>query len=81
MILAGSLTEGAGWSQQWWLIDPFSMSLELVFRIFGAPGSGGENDLAYPEISTVAVLGSCIAWTVGGLGVVAWRYSRLVIAR
>ena len=46
-----------------------------------APGSGGENDLGFPEISPVAVLGSCVAWTVGGLGVVAWRYSRLVIAR
>lgn len=80
-ILAGALTEGAGWSEYWHVIDPFSMSLELVFRIFGAAGSGGENDLAFPEISTAAVLGSCIAWTVGGLGVVVWRYSRLVIAR
>ncbi len=80
-VLAGSLTEGAGWSQQWFLIDPFSMSLELVFRIFGATAGGGDGDLAFPEISTIAVLGSCIAWTVGGLGVVAWRYSRLVIAR
>ncbi len=80
-ILAGALTEAADWSEYWHLIDPFSMSLELVFRIFGAPGSGGENDLAFPEISTVAVLGSCVAWTVGGLAVVAWRYSRLVIAR
>ncbi len=80
--LAAALTEGAEWSEYWHLIDPFSMSRELVFRIFGAPGSGGgENNLAFPDISTAAVLGSCVAWTVGGLAVVAWRYSRMVIAR
>jgi len=74
-ILAASLVEGAGWSENIWFIDPFSMSLELVFRIFGS-------DLgAFPDLPTAGVLASCIAWTAGGLAVVAWRYSRLVIAR
>ncbi len=77
-ILAAALVDGAGWSQNFRAIDPFTMSIELVFRIFGTTAS---SDSAVPEMDTSAVLGSCVAWTAGGLGVVAWRYSRLVIAR
>ncbi len=73
--LAGALVEGAGWSENIWLIDPFSMSFELVHRIFGSAEGG------FPELATGAVLASCVLWTAGGLGVVAWKYSRLVIAR
>ena len=50
------------------------MPFELVFRIFGDPGN-------FPAVSTAAVIGVNLAWTVGGFSVVAWRYSRLVIAR
>ncbi len=73
--LAGALVEGAGWSENIWLIDPFSMSFELVFRIFGSDQGG------FPDLATWAVLASCAIWTAGGLGVVAWRYSAMVIAR
>ena len=74
-ILAGALVEGAGWPENIWFIDPFSMSQELVFRIFGS------GDGVFPELSTAGVLASCVAWTAGGLTVVGWKYSRLVIAR
>jgi ABC-2 type transport system permease protein len=73
--LSAALVEGADWSRNVYLIDPLSMSLELVYRIFGSDNS------EFSDLSTAAVLGSNIAWTVGGLAVVAWRYSRLVIAR
>lgn len=73
-ILAGALVDGAGLSENWRLIDVFSMPFELVFRIFGDEGN-------FPAVSTVAVIAVNVAWTLGGLGIVAWRYSRLVIAR
>jgi len=73
-MLAGALVEGGGMSDNWYLLDVFSMPFELVFRIFGDTGS-------FPTVSTVAVVAVNAAWTVGGLAVVAWRYSRLVIAR
>jgi ABC-2 type transport system permease protein len=73
-ILASALVEGAELSANWRLLDVFSMPFELVFRIFGDAGN-------FPEVSTVAVIAVNVAWTLGGLAVVAWRYSRLVIAR
>lgn len=73
-ILAGALVDGAELSENWRLIDVFSMPFELVFRIFGEPGN-------FPAVSTAAVIGVNLAWTIAGFGVVAWRYSRLVIAR
>lgn len=73
-ILAGALVEGAGLSENWRLIDVFSMPFELVFRIFGDAGN-------FPAVSTAAVIGVNVLWTVLGCAVVAWRYSRLVVAR
>ena len=72
--VASALVEGAELSPNWRLIDVFSMPFELVYRIFGEPGN-------FPELSTLNVVLVNAAWTVGGLAVVAWRYSRLVIAR
>ena len=68
------LVEGAELSPNWRLIDVFSMPFELVYRIFGEPGN-------FPELSTVNVVAVNAAWTIGGLAVVGWRYSRLVVAR
>jgi len=79
-ILAAALIDGAGWSENIRAIDPFTMSLELVYRIFGESARDIDGS-PFPDLSTGVVLGACVAWTVGGLGVVAWRYSRLVIAR
>jgi ABC-2 type transport system permease protein len=73
-ILAAALVEGADLSPYWRLISVFSMPFELVSRIYGEPG-------AFPELSTLSVVAANVAWTVGGLAVVAWRYSKLVIAR
>ena len=73
-VLAAAFVEGAELSPYWRLIDVFSMPFELVFRIFGQPGN-------FPELSTISVLAVNLVWTVGGLAVVAWRYSRIVIAR
>jgi len=73
-ILAAALVEGAELSPLFRLIDISTMPFELVFRIFGQPGS-------FPELSTWSVVASNIAWTVGGIAVVWWRYSKLVIAR
>lgn len=72
--VASALVEGAELSPNWRLIDVFSMPFELVFRIFGDPGN-------FPELSTVNVLAVNLAWTIGGIVVVVWRYSRLVVAR
>jgi ABC-2 type transport system permease protein len=73
-ILAAALVEGAGLSPYWRLISVFSMPFELVARVYGEPGQ-------FPELSTVSIVAVNVAWTAGGLAVVAWRYSRLVIAR
>ncbi|HSL75115.1 MAG TPA: ABC transporter permease subunit [Ilumatobacteraceae bacterium] len=73
-ILAAALVEGADLSPSLRLIDISTMPFELVFRIFGQPGN-------FPELSTWSVVASNVAWTVGGIAVVWWRYSKLVIAR
>lgn len=72
--VASALVDGAGLSPNWRLIDVFSMPFELVFRIFGEPGN-------FPEVSTVSVVAVNLAWMLGGIAVVVWRYSRLVVAR
>ncbi len=72
--VASALVEGAELSSNWRLIDVFSMPFELVYRVFGQPGN-------FPELSTISVVGVNVAWTVAGLAIVAWRYSRLVVAR
>ena len=73
-ILSAALVEGADLSPSFRLIDISTMPFELVFRIFGDLGN-------FPELSTWSVLASNLVWTLGGLAVVWWRYSRLVIAR
>lgn len=72
--LAGALVDGAGYSPYWRVIDVFSMPFELVYRIYGQPGN-------FPEVATWAVGAANLVVTVAGLGVVVWRYRRLVIAR
>jgi ABC-2 type transport system permease protein len=73
-ILSAALVDGADLSPYWRLIDISTMPFELVFRIFGQPGN-------FPEIDTWAVLASNLVWTLGGIAIVWWRYSKLVIAR
>jgi ABC-2 type transport system permease protein len=72
--VASALVEGADLSPNWRLIDVFSMPFELVYRVFGERGN-------FPELSTINVVLVNLSWIVGGLAVVAWRYSRLVVAR
>lgn len=73
-ILAAALVEAADLSRYWRVIDISSMPFELVFRIFDQPGN-------FPELSTWSVLASNLVWTLGGIAIVWWRYSKLVIAR
>jgi len=73
-ILASALVDGADLSPYWRVIDISTMPFELVFRIFGDPGN-------FPELATWAVLASNVVWTVGGVTIAWWRYSKLVIAR
>lgn len=73
-ILASALVDGADLSPYWRVIDISTMPFELVFRIFGDPGN-------FPELATWVVLASNVVWTVGGVTIVWWRYSKLVIAR
>jgi ABC-2 type transport system permease protein len=73
-ILAAALVDGAGLSPSWRLIDISTVPFELVFRIFDQPGN-------FPELSTWSVLLSNAVWTFGGIAIVWWRYSKLVIAR
>ncbi len=72
--VASALVDGAELTPNWRLIDVFSMPFELVYRVFGEPGN-------FPELSTLNVGLVNLAWVVGGLAVVAWRYSRLVVSR
>ncbi|WP_040494928.1 ABC transporter permease [Ilumatobacter nonamiensis] len=72
--VAGALVDGADLSPYWRLIDVFSMPFELVYRIFGEPGN-------FPELSTLSILAVNLAWTLGSIAIVVWRYSRLVVAR
>jgi ABC-2 type transport system permease protein len=72
--VASALVDGAELSPSWRLIDVFSMPFELVFRIYGEPGN-------FPEVSTANILLANAAWTIGGLLVVAVKYSRMVVAR
>jgi ABC-2 type transport system permease protein len=72
--LAAALVEGADLSPYWRLLDLYSMPFELVYRIFGQPGN-------FPEVSTLSVVAVNLAWTIGGLAIVWWQYSRLVISR
>lgn len=73
--LAAALVDGAGLSPNWRLIDVFSMPFELVYRVFG------ESDSQFSELSTLNVVAVNLAWIIASLAVVAWRYSRLVVAR
>jgi len=73
-VLAAALVEGAELSPYWRVIDISSMPFELVFRIFDQPGN-------FPELATWSVLASNLVWTIGGIAIVWWRYSKLVIAR
>jgi ABC-2 type transport system permease protein len=73
-ILTGALVEGAGAPSFVWLLNISLMPFELVFRIFGQEGS-------VPEVATWAVVAGNLGWTVGGIAIVWWRYSKLVIAR
>jgi ABC-2 type transport system permease protein len=73
-ILATALVEGAELSPSLRLLDISTMPFELVFRIFGQSGN-------FPELSTWSVLVGNVVWTLGGVAVVWWRYSRLVVAR
>jgi ABC-2 type transport system permease protein len=73
-ILATALVEGADLSPSWRLIDISTMPFELVFRIYDQPGS-------FPELATWSVMLSNVVWTLGGVAIVWWRYSKLVIAR
>lgn len=73
-ILASALVEAADLSPYWRVIDISTMPFELVFRVFGQPGN-------FAELPTWSVLASNLAWTLGGIAVVWWRYSKLVIAR
>jgi ABC-2 type transport system permease protein len=72
--LAAALVEGAGMAPAWRLLDLSTIPYELVFRIFGQPGN-------FPELATWSVVAANVTWTIGGVAVVWWRYSRLVIAR
>jgi len=73
-ILATALVEGAELSPMWRMIDISTMPFELVFRIFGQAGN-------FPELGTLDVVIANLVWTAGGIAVVWWRYSHLVIAR
>lgn len=72
--LVNAVIEGADASANWRVLDMVSMPYELVARIYGDPGG-------FPELSVSAVLAANVAWTALGIGIVAWRYSRMVIAR
>ena len=72
--VTGALVEGADFDRRLYLLNVGFLPMELVQRIYGQPGSE-------PTIETASIAFASLAWVVGAIGIVLWRYRRLTIAR
>lgn len=73
-IAANQLVEGNGADEHLLLFDLFLLPFELVQRIYGVAGER-------PGITTAAVAAAYGLWTLGAVGVLGWRYKKLMITR
>jgi ABC-2 type transport system permease protein len=76
-VLTNTLVNAADLPANLLLLDLLFLPFEVVFRIFGE----GHVDTSWRRISTPAVYGAYIAWTVAFATFVWYRYRRLQVTR
>jgi ABC-2 type transport system permease protein len=78
IVASGSVTaalvEGADFDRRLYLLNLALLPLELIQRIFGAPGSE-------PSLETASLAVAAVFWTLAAAAVVWWRYRELTISR
>jgi ABC-2 type transport system permease protein len=79
IILTGALVEGAGANDHVALVNLLTLPLEVVYRVYGE--NSAENDEVLSRLSTPAVVGAYLAWTLGFAAFVRFRYQRLDVTR
>jgi len=70
-IVANLLVDVAGLAEQWRVLDPLGVALELAPRLFGDRGEDAR------QIDTWIVVLGCVGWTGLGAGLLAIRYRKL----
>jgi ABC-2 type transport system permease protein len=70
-IVANLLVDVAGLAEQWRVLDPLGVALELAPRLFGDRGEDAR------QIDTWIVVLGCLGWTGLGAGLLAIRYRKL----
>lgn len=70
-IIAGLLVDVAGLAEQWRVLDPLGVALEVAPRLFGERSEDGAG------IDTWLVIAGCIGWTGLGAGLLTLRYRKL----
>jgi ABC-2 type transport system permease protein len=78
-ILTGALVEEAGANEHVALLNLFGLPLEVVYRIYGE--SSAEDEHVLSQLSTGAVVGAYVAWTLAFAAFVRYRYQRLDVTR
>jgi ABC-2 type transport system permease protein len=76
--LAMYLVDSGSQSPYFALADLAQLPYEAVFRIFGEPSKLAEG---FGQLSGAAIFVGYATWLIGGLGVIAWRYRRIEVAR
>jgi ABC-2 type transport system permease protein len=70
-IVANLLVDVADLTEQWRLLDPLGVALELAPRLFGDRSEGAR------DVETWLVVVGCLGWTGFGAGLLAGRYRKL----
>ena len=58
-------------AENWLVLDPLGVALEVAPRMFGDRGEDYEN------VSTWVVVAGCVGWTAFGVGLLAGRFRKL----
>ncbi len=70
-IVANLLVDSGGLAEQWRVLDPLGVALEIAPRLFGERG----DDMR--RLDTWLVVAGCVGWTGLGAGLLAGRYRKL----
>ncbi len=70
-IVANLLVDEAGLAEQWRVLDPIGVALEMAPRLFGERGE------EMPRLDTWLVVAGCFGWTGFGAGLLFGRYRKL----
>jgi ABC-2 type transport system permease protein len=76
-IFSQILAKAAGLDADLLLFDILFLPFELVYRIFGS----GHVDRYFAQLSTPAVVGAYVAWTLAFAAFVRFRYQRIQVTR